>query len=99
MKLSARNVLKGKVKNISTGVVNSEVVIELPGGEIITSIVTKTSVDSLKLKEGSSVYAIIKASSVIVGTDWPQFRFNTLYLIFNKILPNFFTMLGQKRSS
>ncbi len=69
MKLSARNVLKGKVKSISTGIVNSEVVIELPGGEVITSIVTKTSVESLNLKEGSNVYAIIKASNVIVGTD------------------------------
>ena len=69
MKLSARNVLKGKVKSISTGMVNSEVVIELPGGAEITSIVTKTSAESLNLKEGSSVYAIIKASNVIVGTD------------------------------
>ena len=69
MKLSARNVLKGKVKSISTGMVNSEVVIELPGGAEITSIVTKTSAESLNLKEGSIVYAIIKASNVIVGTD------------------------------
>lgn len=69
MKLSARNVLKGKVKSITTGIVNSEVVIELPGGAEITSIVTKTSAESLNLKEGISVYAIIKASNVIVGTD------------------------------
>ncbi len=69
MKLSARNVLKGKVKSISTGVVNSEVVIELPGGAEITSIITKTSAESLKLKEGSSVYAIVKASNVMIGTD------------------------------
>ena len=69
MKLSARNVLKGKVKSISTGVVNSEVVIELPGGAEITSIITKTSAENLKLKEGSSVYAIVKASNVMIGTD------------------------------
>jgi molybdopterin-binding protein len=69
MKLSARNVLKGKVKNIVQGAVNSEVVIELPGGAEITSIITKTSAESLKLKEGSSVYAIIKASNVMIGTD------------------------------
>ena len=69
MKLSARNVLKGKVKSISTGVVNSEVVIELPGGAEITSIITKTSAESLKLKEGSNVYAIVKASNVMIGTD------------------------------
>ncbi len=69
MKLSARNILKGKVKKIVEGAVNSEVVIELPGGAEITSIVTKTSAESLKLKEGSSVYAIIKASNVMIGTD------------------------------
>ncbi len=69
MKLSARNVLKGKVKSIVTGAVNSEVVIELPGGVEITSIITKASAENLKLKEGSDVYAIVKASNVMIGTD------------------------------
>jgi molybdopterin-binding protein len=69
MKISARNILKGKVKSIVPGMVNSEVVIELPGGAEITSIITKSSAESLKLKEGSDVYAIIKASSVMIGTD------------------------------
>lgn len=69
MKLSARNVLKGKVKSVVMGAVNSEVVIELPGGVEITSIVTKTSAENLKLKEGSDVYAIVKASNVMIGTD------------------------------
>jgi len=69
MKFSARNVLKGKVKNIVTGMVNSEIVVELPGGEEITSIITKTSAENLKLKEGSEVYAIVKASNVIIATD------------------------------
>ena len=69
MKLSARNVLKGKVKSIVHGAVNSEVLIELPGGAQITSVITKTSAESLKLKEGSEVYAVIKASSVIVAVD------------------------------
>jgi molybdopterin-binding protein len=69
MKLSARNSLKGKIKKITPGAVNTEVIIELPGGTEITSIITKTSVESLKLKEGSDAYAIIKASDVIIGTD------------------------------
>jgi molybdopterin-binding protein len=69
MKISARNILKGKVKSIVPGMVNSEVVIELPGGAEITSIITKSSAENLKLKEGSDVYAIIKASSVMIGTD------------------------------
>jgi molybdopterin-binding protein len=69
MKLSARNVLKGKVKKVTAGAVNTEVVIELPGGAEITSIITKTSAESLKLKEGSEAYAVIKASNVMIAID------------------------------
>jgi len=69
MKLSARNVLKGKVKKIISGAVNTEVVIELPGGTEIVSIITKSSAERLAMGEGKEVYAVIKASSVIVATD------------------------------
>lgn len=69
MKLSARNVLKGKVKSIKVGAVNSEVVVQLPGGIEIISVITKTSVDNLSLKEGKDVYAIVKATNVILGVD------------------------------
>jgi molybdate transport system regulatory protein len=69
MRLSAKNVLKGTVKSIVAGAVNSEVVIALPGGSEITSVITKGSVESLGLKVGSSAYAVIKASNVIVGVD------------------------------
>jgi molybdate transport system regulatory protein len=69
MKLSARNTLKGTVKKIALGAVNAEVIIELPGGAQITSIVTKQAVESLGLAEGKSAYAIIKASSVMLGVD------------------------------
>jgi molybdopterin-binding protein len=69
MKLSARNVMKGKVKSIVTGMVNAEIVIELPGGTEITSIITKTSAEGLNLKEGSDVYAVVKASNVMIATD------------------------------
>ncbi len=69
MKLSARNVLKGKVKQINSGAVNSEVIIELPGGETIVSIITKASVKNLGLTVGLEVYAVIKASSVMVAVD------------------------------
>jgi molybdopterin-binding protein len=69
MKVSARNVLKGKVKKLIDGAVNSEVIIELPGGQEITSIITKQSAHHLGLADGKTVYAIIKASEVIVGVD------------------------------
>lgn len=69
MKVSARNVLKGKVKGITPGAVNSEIIIELPGGLEITSIITKTSVENLQLAPGKEVYALIKASNVIIATD------------------------------
>ncbi len=69
MKISARNMLKGTVKKIITGAVNSEVIIETSGGETIVSIITKESVESLGLKEGKQVYAVIKASNVMVAVD------------------------------
>ncbi len=69
MKLSARNMLKGKVRQIIAGAVNSEVIIELPGGETIVSVITKESVESLGLEVGKQVYAVIKASNVMVAVD------------------------------
>jgi molybdopterin-binding protein len=67
MKISARNVLKGTVKKLVQGAVNCEVTIELPGGMEVVSIITKSSVDDLELAEGKEAYAIIKASSVMIG--------------------------------
>jgi molybdopterin-binding protein len=69
MRLSAKNILKGKVKSIIPGAVNSEVVIELDGGTLITSIITKESASALGLTVGGTAYAVIKASSVMVGVD------------------------------
>ncbi len=69
METSARNMLKGKVAKITTGAVNSEVEIELPDGQKITSIITINSVNRLGLKEGKTCYAMIKASSVMIAVD------------------------------
>jgi molybdopterin-binding protein len=69
MKISARNMLKGKVKTVKAGAVNTEVVIELPGGAEIVSIITKTSAERLGLKPGQDVYAVIKASNVMIAVD------------------------------
>ena len=67
--LSARNVLKGRVKSIQHGAVNTEVILDMPGGAQMVSIITKTAAQSLGLKEGKEVYAIVKASNVILGVD------------------------------
>jgi molybdopterin-binding protein len=69
MKISARNVLKGKVAKVTHGAVNSEVVVRLPGGVEIISIITKRSAKSLTLSKGKDVYAVIKASNVMLATD------------------------------
>jgi molybdopterin-binding protein len=69
MKLSARNILKGKIIKLVKGAVNSEVTIQLQGGEQIVSIITNASVTSLGLDVGNDAYAVIKASSVMVAID------------------------------
>lgn len=69
MKISARNILKGQVKSIDHGAVNSEVTIELPGGTEVVSIITKDSAERLELATGKKVYAVIKASDVMIGVD------------------------------
>jgi len=69
MKISARNVLKGKILKIVRGAVNAEVMLELPGGIQVVSIITNTSVNALGLKEGCEAYAVVKASSVMVAVD------------------------------
>ena len=69
MKLSARNILKGTVKEITHGAVDSEVVIELTPGVEIVSIITKSSAEGLGLTVGGTAYAIIKAPNVIVAVD------------------------------
>ena len=69
MRLSARNVLKGTVKSVSHGAVNSEVVLQLPGGVEVVSIITKHSAEDLKLEPGATAYAVIKASNVMIAVD------------------------------
>ena len=69
MKISARNILNGKVKKIVKGPVSSEVTVELPGGDTIVSVITKTSAENLNLTDGKDVYVIIKASNVMIATD------------------------------
>ena len=69
MKVSARNVFSGSVTDIKKGVVNTEVTLTLKGGTPISAIVTNGSIESLGLTVGKDSYAIIKASSIIIGSD------------------------------
>ena len=69
MKLSARNVLKGKVVKLIKGAVNSEVTLELPGGIQIVSVITNQPVKNLGLKKNMEAYAVVKASNVMIAVD------------------------------
>ncbi len=68
MQISARNQLKGKVKEIKKGPVSTEVVIDVNGSEIVSSITTG-SAESLNLNIGDDVVAIVKASNVMIGKE------------------------------
>ena len=69
MKVSARNTFAGTVTAIIQGAVNAEVTISLKGGIPLTAVVTNGAIENLGLAVGNEAYAIIKASSVIIGTD------------------------------
>jgi molybdopterin-binding protein len=69
MKLSARNVLPGKIVSIKKGPISSLVVIEVAPGVKLTSTITADAAKELKLAKGKSAYAIIKAPSVMIGVD------------------------------
>lgn len=68
MKLSARNVLKGTVKEIETGTVNAVVKVDI-GGPIVSSMITLDALKDLGLSVGSATYVVVKSSSVILAVD------------------------------
>ncbi len=69
VQISARNSLKGKIKSVKAGAVNTQVIIELSNGVEVVSIITKDSVERLNLTEGKEVYAVVKASDVMIAID------------------------------
>jgi molybdopterin-binding protein len=69
MKLSARNILRGKIVAIKKGPISALVTIQVAPNVEITASITSNAVEELKLKKGGSAYAVIKASSVLVGID------------------------------
>ena len=69
MEISARNLLKGRITHVQIGDVNAEIELELAENLKIVSIITKTSAERLDLSEGKEVFAVIKASDVMIGTE------------------------------
>jgi molybdopterin-binding protein len=69
MEISARNNLRGKIKKLVPGAVNTEVTVELPGGAEVVSIITKDSAERLKLAKGKEASVVIKASDVMIAVD------------------------------
>lgn len=69
MKLSARNQFKGTITSIKTGAVNSIVTLDIGGGNVVTSTISINAVEELGLKVGMEAYAVIKATSVMIGVD------------------------------
>ena len=68
MKISARNVLTGKVVEVTKGATTAHVKLDI-GGTIVTSSITNAAVDDLKLAVGKEAYAVVKASDVMIGID------------------------------
>ena len=68
MKLSARNVLKGTIEQVQKGQTTAHVRINV-GGTLVTASITNEAVDELKLKQGQTAYAVVKASDVMIGID------------------------------
>ena len=69
MKLSARNVLKGRIVQVTKGQTTAHVKLEIAPGIVMTASITNEAVDELKLKSGDAAYAVIKASDVMIARD------------------------------
>lgn len=85
MKVSARNMLPGTVKNVIKGAVNSEVLLSLQGGETVVAIITNPSVERLGLHAGGEAFAIIKASDVIVGKGLDKAKLSARNILTGKV--------------
>ncbi len=68
MKISARNLLKGKIVSVTKGATTAHVRLDI-GGAIVTASITNQAVDELQLKEGMRAYAVVKASDVMIAVD------------------------------
>ena len=69
MQISARNMIKGTVTSLEIGPINAQATIDIGGGNTITSVITAGSVQQLGIEVGKEVYAVIKASEVMIAVD------------------------------
>ena len=69
MKLSARNKLKGKIIAVEEGLITAKVKIDLGGGNVITSIISRDAISELDLKVDDVAYAVIKSTEIMIGKD------------------------------
>ncbi|WP_016949923.1 molybdopterin-binding protein [Anabaena sp. PCC 7108] len=69
LKVSSRNVLKGVVKRVTTGTVNTEVTLEIVHRVELTSMITRVSAEELELVEGAEAYAVIKSNDIVIAKE------------------------------
>jgi molybdopterin-binding protein len=69
VKLSAGNVIRGRILKVTHGAVDSEISLELAGGDRIVALATRQSAEKLDLVEGSEAFAVIKATNVMIAVD------------------------------
>lgn len=69
MKISARNMFKGKVLEVKEEPVNSQIRVDIGGGNTITSMITTDAAKDLGVRVGGEVHVVIKASEVMLATD------------------------------
>jgi len=69
VRISARNVIKGKILKVTRGATTAHVTLDIGGGTVVTASITNEAVRDLKLKKGDRAYAVIKASDVMVAID------------------------------
>lgn len=69
MKISARNMIKGKVEAVDTGMIMANVKIKIESPDVITAIITKEAAEDLGIKEGEDVIAIVKSTEVMIGKE------------------------------
>lgn len=81
MQTSARNQFLGRVTGLNIGPINAEVGVDIGGGDHITALITRGSVENLGLQEGGEVFALIKASSVIIMTGAEKLKLSARNLL------------------